>query len=58
MRKLAELVSQQLKWVQPSAFKMHYELRAGDELAATLRFRRAFGSFATDAATTAATSAG
>ncbi len=32
MKKIAELVGQQLKWVQPSAFKMHYELRAGDEL--------------------------
>jgi hypothetical protein len=47
MRKIAELISQQLKWVQPSALKMHYELRAGDELASTLRFRSSFGSFAT-----------
>lgn len=47
MRKIAELVGQQLEWVQPSVFKMHYELRAGDEVAATLRFRSAFGSFAT-----------
>src|SRR6185436_3064756 len=39
--------SSDLKWVQPSAFKMDYELRAGDEVAARLRFRSAFGSFAT-----------
>jgi len=47
MRKIAELIGQQLKWGQPSAFKMQYELQAGDELAATLRFRSSFGSFAT-----------
>ena len=47
MRKIAELVGQQLKWEQPGVFKMHYELRADDELAATLRFRSSFGSFAT-----------
>lgn len=46
MRKTAELVGQQLEWVQPSVFKMQYELRADDELAATLRFRSSFGSFA------------
>lgn len=39
--------SSNLRWVQPSAFRMNYELRAGDELAAELRFRSAFGSFAT-----------
>lgn len=47
MRKIAELVGQKLEWVQPGVFKMHYELRADDELAATLRFRSSFGSFAT-----------
>jgi hypothetical protein len=47
MRRIAELVGQQLEWVQPSVFKMQYELRADDELAATLRFRSSFGSFAT-----------
>ncbi len=35
MRELAELVGQQIEWVQPGVFKMHYELRAVDELAAT-----------------------
>ena len=47
MRKIAALTSQELKWEQPSALRMEYELRAGDELAATLRFRSSFGSFAT-----------
>lgn len=39
--------SSNMRWVQPSAFRMNYELRAGDELAGELRFRSAFGSFAT-----------
>jgi|SRR5689334_23429449 len=47
MRKIAELVARQLEWVQPGTFKMHFELRADDEVAATLRFRSSFGSFAT-----------
>lgn len=47
MRKIAELVDRPLKWAQPSALRMEYELNAGDELAATLRFRSSFGSFAT-----------
>jgi hypothetical protein len=45
--KIAELTGQALKWVQPNAFKMEYELRAEDVVAATLRFRSSFGSFAT-----------
>jgi hypothetical protein len=47
MMKIAELTRHELKWVQPNAFKMEYELRAGDAVAATLRFRSSFGSFAT-----------
>ncbi len=47
VKKIAEVIGQELKWVQPSAWKMEYELRAGDELIATLRFRSSFGSFAT-----------
>ena len=47
MMKLAELVGHELKWIQPHALKMDYELRAGDTVAATLRFRSSFGSFAT-----------
>jgi len=41
------MIDRELKWVQPSAWKMQYELRTGDELIATLRFRSSFGSFAT-----------
>lgn len=47
MMKLAELVGHELKWIQPHALKMEYELRTGDMLAATLHFRSSFGSFAT-----------
>ena len=47
VKKIAEVIGQELQWVQPSAWKMEYELRAGDELVATLRFRSSFGSFAT-----------
>lgn len=47
MRRIVDLVSEPVRWEQPSAFKMEYELRAGQEVAATLRFRSSFGSFAT-----------
>jgi hypothetical protein len=49
MMKIAELTGQELKWVQPDAMKMEYELRSGDKVAATLRFRSSFGTFATAA---------
>ena len=47
MKKIAGVIGRELEWVQPSAWKMEYELRAGDELIATLRFRSSFGSFGT-----------
>jgi len=47
MMKLTQLIGHKLKWVQPHALKMEYELRDGDMIAATLRFRSSFGSFAT-----------
>jgi hypothetical protein len=47
VKKIAEVIGRELEWMQPSAWKMEYELRAGDELIATLRFRSSFGSFAT-----------
>ena len=47
MKRIAEVIGRELEWVQPRAMKMEYELRAGDELIATLRFRSSFGSFAT-----------
>jgi hypothetical protein len=46
MMRLAEFVGHELKWVQPHALKMEYELRAGDMVVATLHFRSSFGSFA------------
>lgn len=47
MIRLSDLVGHELKWIQPHAMKMEYELRAGDLVAAALRFRSSFGSFAT-----------
>jgi hypothetical protein len=47
MQSLTALSEQSLKWTQPKASKMEYELRSGDQIAATLRFRSSFGSFAT-----------
>lgn len=45
VKNLAEVIGRELEWVQPSAWKMEYELRTGDETIATLRFRSSFGSF-------------
>jgi hypothetical protein len=44
---IPQVIGRELKWQQPKAWKMQYELRADDELIATLRFRSSFGSFAT-----------
>jgi hypothetical protein len=49
MLKITELIGQELRWTQPHALKMEYELRARDVIAATLCFRSSFGSFATAA---------
>ncbi|MBN1429537.1 MAG: hypothetical protein JXB07_14275 [Anaerolineae bacterium] len=46
MRKISEIVHCKLSWVQPSALKQEYELRADEELAATLSFKNIFGSLA------------
>lgn len=45
--KLAELIGQELKWVQPNALKREYDLHAGNVIAATLSFQSAVGSLAT-----------
>ena len=45
MRAISEF--QQLKWVQPSALKMHYDLESDEELVAQLRFRSLCGTHAT-----------
>ncbi len=47
MKSIFTLIDRELKWVQTQAMKMEYELQDGDEVAATLRFRSSFGSFAT-----------
>ena len=47
MKRITELIGRELKWSQPSAFKMNYELLSGDEPSASLRFRSSFGSLAT-----------
>ena len=47
MKRIEEFEGLELEWSQPSAFKMEYELRAGDELAAVLRFPSSFNSYAT-----------
>jgi hypothetical protein len=44
---LIELAGRELHWSQPNGFKAEYELRDGETLAATLRFRSSFGSLAT-----------
>src|SRR5689334_5879473 len=46
MMKFAELIGQELRWVQPHAFKLEYELHAGDRVVATLRYPRFFDTFA------------
>lgn len=47
MKRLAEVTGLPLQWMQPGAWREAYELRAGDDVIATLRFRSAFGSLAT-----------
>jgi hypothetical protein len=47
MRLIQEAADQELIWRQPSAMKQHYELRAGDEVLATLRWEKNWGSLAT-----------
>jgi len=47
MKDIRLSIGRELKWTQPSGMRREFELRDGDELVATLRFRSAFGSFAT-----------
>lgn len=44
MLKLVELIGHELKWIQPHALKMEYELRSSEIVAATLRFQGGFNS--------------
>ena len=47
MRSIKEFIGAEINWKQPNAFKMEYELRAGEEVIGTLNFRSSFGSMAT-----------
>ncbi|CAG0926901.1 hypothetical protein TFLX_00253 [Thermoflexales bacterium] len=47
MKSARELIGMDLKWGQPNARKYEFELHADGQLAATLRFRSEFGTFAT-----------
>jgi len=47
MKRIAELSAMELRWEQPNTFKLEYSLLSGDQEAANLQFRSAFGSFAT-----------
>lgn len=47
MKNIAHLIDRELKWVQPHALKQEFELQVDGELAATLRLKSSFGSFAT-----------
>ena len=47
MKRIRDLVGRELKWTQPRALKRDFELKDGDEVVATLRFRSLFGTLAT-----------
>ncbi len=47
MKNIARLIDRELKWIQPHALKYEFELQVDGELAATLRLKSSFGSFAT-----------
>ena len=46
MMKLGELTGQELKWIQPRAFKLEYELHSRSNVVTTLRYPRFFDTFA------------
>ena len=47
MEKIASFVGLPLQWDRTSLFKAEYELKSGEALVATLRFRSIWGTFAT-----------
>jgi hypothetical protein len=47
MRSLRERTGSELQWTQPSAMHMDYELKDGDDVVLTLKFRSLTGSHAT-----------
>ena len=46
MRAIRDITEQGLHWTQPSTFNREYELRAGDEVVATLGWQKTGGSLA------------
>jgi hypothetical protein len=46
MKSIAEFTGCELRWVQPHVLKREYELKIGDDVAATLNFTSSFSSFA------------
>jgi len=46
MQNIADISHRHLRWVQPKALQETYELRDGDNLVATLKFRSSFGTLA------------
>lgn len=50
-RTICDAGGQSLQWVQPHAFVRAYDLRAGESVVATLRFRNCFSSQATGLST-------
>ena len=46
VKRIAELIGRELRWEQRRGFRMEYELRDGDELAAVLRFPSSLRSYA------------
>jgi hypothetical protein len=40
VRSVSEVADQELLWIQPAARRREHELRAGDDVVATLRFQR------------------
>jgi hypothetical protein len=49
MREIDRIDGDDLKWSQPSSLKKEFELRRGNDVVATLKFRSSFGTFATAA---------
>lgn len=49
MRHVSDVADRELTWIQPSARKRDYELRAGEEVIITLHWEKGWGSLATAA---------
>lgn len=47
MEPIASKLDQELEWIQPKALQRYFELRAGEQVLASLEFATSFGSLAT-----------